>query len=281
LLETDAVRDFFTALNAETKLKKELSLIVPQIKEMGGTVTDIKDILQNPELVSYLTDPLLTAEKRAERIKKYLDAIRAGKDIDIKLGITVDESQEELSRRASELFGFLERAAQREYKPKIINAEKEVKNAQDAVDKIQQRIDAIQTKIDLEQRTLETTIGRKIENYQEQVNDLQRTIEMQFDRPIEAIQNEISALERGIDLDFDRPLAALQEVSSDLSNDLTLMDKAAESINEKYDAQAKALQDVANINQRIRNASVNNFSGWDIYLINTFEKLGFEIKKQT
>ncbi len=36
----------------------------------------------------------------------------------------------------------------------------------------------------------------------------------------------------------------------------------------------------SNINQRIRNASVNNFSGWDIYLINTFEKLGFEIKKQ-
>ena len=251
LLETDAVRNFFTALNSETKLKKELSLIVPQIKEMGGTVSNIKDILQNPELVSYLTEPLLTAEERAERIKRYLDAIRAGKNIDIKLGITVDDSQEELNRRASELFGFLERAAQRDYRPKIINAEKEVKNAQDAVDKIQKKIDAIQANIDLEQRTLETTVGRKIENYQEQVNDLQRTIEMQFDRPVEAIQNEIGALERGIELDLDRPLAELQERSSDLSNDLTLMDKAAESINEKYDLQSEALKKVADVNQQI------------------------------
>jgi TP901 family phage tail tape measure protein len=248
-----AIQDFLDSLGTENKLKESFFDIVPSVLAMGGTLKDIEAILNNPALMKSFVDPLATAELKSQRIQKYLDAIRTGKAIDIKFDLLLDpgKAAEELKKKADELFGFLERAAQREYKPKIINAEKEVKNAQDAVDKIQKKIDAIQAKIDLEQRTLETTIGRKIENYQEQVNDLQRTIEMQFDRPIEAIQNEIGALERGIELDFERPLAALQETSSDLSNDLTLMDKQAESINEKYDAQEKALQDVANINQQI------------------------------
>jgi chromosome segregation ATPase len=186
-------------------------------------------------------------------MQEYLAAVRSGEAIDITLDLVINPNKaaEELKKQADELFGFLERAAQREYKPKIIDKEKEVKNAQDAVDKIQVKIDDIQKNIDLEQRKLETGITRTIEQYQEQVSDLQRTIEMQFDRPIEAIQNEISALERGIELDFERPLSALQETSSDLSNDLTLMDKQAESINEKYDAQATALENIANINQKI------------------------------
>jgi TP901 family phage tail tape measure protein len=163
---------------------------------------------------------------------------------------TIDNTKK-LKDKAEELFGFLERAAQREYKPKIINAEKEVKNAQDAVDKIQDKIDAIQSDIDVQQRELETQISRKIEDYQEEVNDLQRTIEMEFDRPIQEIQKEISALERGIELDFGRPLEALQETSSDLSNELTLLDRAADAINKKYDAQEEALNKVADANQRL------------------------------
>ena len=35
-----------------------------------------------------------------------------------------------------------------------------------------------------------------------------------------------------------------------------------------------------NVNERIRNASVNNFSGFSYQLITSFERLGFEIKKQ-
>jgi hypothetical protein len=253
LAGSKAIQNFLDSLGTENKLKEDFFAIVPQVMALGGTLKDVEAILNNPTLMESFLDSFASAEDKSKRILDYLDAVRTGKAIDIKFDLLLDpgKAAEELKRKADELFSFLDRAAQREYKPLIINAEKEVKNAEDAVDKIQKSIDSIQTKIDLQQRTIETTITRKIEDYQEQINDLQRTIEMQFDRPIEAIQNEISALERGIELDFDRPLAALQEVSSDLSNDLTLMDKAAESINEKYDAQAKALQDVANINQRI------------------------------
>jgi TP901 family phage tail tape measure protein len=250
---SESIRNFLKNIGEENTLKQSFAAILPTFKELGATTKDIENVLNNPTLMQSFVDGFATAEQRAERMKKYLDAVRTGDAIDIKFDLIInpDKAKEELKKKASELFSFLERAAQREYKPLIINAEKEVKNAQDAVDKIQKNIDSIQAKIDLEQRNLETGITRKIEQYQEQINDLQRTIEMQFDRPIEAIQNEISALERGIELDFERPLAALQETSSDLSNDLTLMDKQAESINEKYDAQAKALENVSNINQQI------------------------------
>jgi TP901 family phage tail tape measure protein len=250
---SEAIKNFLDSLGTENKLKENFLGIVPSILAMGGTLKDVENILGNSTLMQSFVDPLATAEIKTERIKKYLDAIRTGEAIDIKIDLLInpDKAKEELKKKADELFSFLERAAQREYKPKIIDAEKEVKNAQDAVDRVQVKIDAIQSKIDLEQRKLETGITRDIENYQEQVADLQREIETQFDRPIQAIQNEISALERGIELDFDRPISALQETSSDLSNDLALMDREAESINERYDAQATALENVANINQQI------------------------------
>ena len=253
LAGSKAIQDFLDSLGTENKLKEDFFAIVPQVMALGGTLKDIEAILNNPTLMQSFLDPFADAATKTERIKNTLNAFRTSEAIDIKFDLLLDpeKAAEELKQKAEELFGFLERAAQREYKPLIVNAEKEVKNAQEAVDKIQNKIDAIQKNIDTQQRNLETEIGRKIEDYQEQVSDLQRTIEVQFDRPIEAIQNEISDLERGIELDFERPIAALQEVASDLSNDLTLMDKAAESINEKYDAQAKALQDVADVNQKI------------------------------
>jgi hypothetical protein len=253
LSRSEAIANFLKEINEENTLKQSFAEIVPDFQKLGATAEDIETVLNNPKLMQSFVDKSATTAENTKRMKDYLDAIRTGEAVDLKFDLIINPNKaaEELKRKADELFGFLERTAQREYKPKIIDKEKEVKNAQDAVDEIQLKIDNIQKNIDLEQRKLETGITRTIEQYQEQVSDLQRTIEMQFDRPIEAIQNEISALERGIELDFERPLSALQETSSDLSNDLTLMDKQAESINEKYDAQAKALEDVSNINQRI------------------------------
>jgi peptidoglycan hydrolase CwlO-like protein len=250
---SESIRNFLKNISEENTLKQSFAGVLPIFQELGATTKDIENVLNNPTLMKSFVDGFATAETKAERMKKYIDAVRSGEAIDLKFDLIInpDKPKEELKKKASDLFSFLERAARREYKPLIINAEKEVNNAQNVVDKIQANIDTIQSKIDLQQRNIETEITRKIEQYQEQIGNLQRTIEMQFDRPIEAIQNEISALERGIELDFERPLSILQETSSDLSNDLTLMDKQAESINETYDAQAKALQDVANINQQI------------------------------
>jgi len=230
---SEAIKNFLDSLGTENKLKESLLGIVPTLLAMGATTKDIENILGNSELTKSFVDPLATAERKAERIQKYLDAVRKGEAIDIKFNVIInpDAAKEELKKKADELFGFLERAAQREYKPKILNAEKEVKNAQAAVDGVQAEIDSIQKGIDKEQRK----------------------IELEITRPIEDMQEEISDLQRDIELEFDRPLAALSDESSLLSEQLVFIDKAAENINSKYDAQAEALTKVSEINSDIIN----------------------------
>jgi hypothetical protein len=228
---SEAIKNFLNSLRTENTLKEDFLKIVPQVLALGGTVKDIEAIFNNPTLMESFVDKSATAEQIMERIKKYLDAVRSGEAIDLKftLMFNPDEAKNELKKKAEELFGFLERAAQREYKPKIINAEKEVKSAQDAVDAVQKEIQGIQDAIEKEQRSIEKEITRPIEDFQEEISDLQRVIE----------------------LEFERPLAALSDESSMLSEELTVMDKVAEGINKKYDAQAEALTKISDINQEI------------------------------
>ena len=228
-----AIRDFLVALEAENTLKKDFDKIIPRLITMGATTEEIKDILGNPMLMKSFVDEAATAEQITKRIERYLSAIKEGKAIDIKfnLKLSPEEAKNELKQKANDFFSFLERVAQREYKTKIIDKEKEVKKAQDTVDEIQKEIDDIQKGIDIEQRNIEEKITRPIEEYQEQINDLQRTIE----------------------INFERPLAALADESSVLSEQLTLIDKAAEDINSKYDKQEEALQKISDINQDISN----------------------------
>jgi TP901 family phage tail tape measure protein len=226
---SEAIKNFLDSLRTENTLKESFAGIVPSLVAMGATTKDIENILGNSTLMQSFVAPLATAEQKSKRIKEYLDAVRSGEAIDIKFDLIInpDKAKDELKRKADDLFSFLERAAEREYKPKIIDAEKEVKNAQDAVDKVQEKIDAIQSKIDVAQRNIETDITRKIEGFQE----------------------TISSIEDTINTEFDKPIAILQEESSDLANDLTLLDRAADAINKKYDAQEEALSKIAEINK--------------------------------
>jgi hypothetical protein len=95
-----------------------------------------------------------------------------------------------------------------------LELEPQIEIKQDVVDKIQDEIEKIQD---------------VIEEKQEEISDIQREIELNYDRPIEALQREANLL----------------------SNDLTLLDKAANEINERYDKQAEALNKISEINQDI------------------------------
>jgi TP901 family phage tail tape measure protein len=250
LLNSELLK-FFETRTAEINLKKQFAEILPLLKEMGLNTEDIQDILSNPDLARAFIEDLKDGSLESAKLKKYIDQIPNLKKIDIILGISADDAKEELRRKADELFSFLERAAERAFKRPIKAAEDAVKDAQDAVDKTQEKIDGLQETIDKKQRDIEIQITRRVEDYQTAIDNLQREIETSFNRPIEAIQEQIATIERGIELDFDRPIAALQETSSDLSNDLALMDKQAESINEKYDLQVEALSKVSDLNKDI------------------------------
>jgi TP901 family phage tail tape measure protein len=110
-------------------------------------------------------------------------------------------------------------------KAKIKTAEIDVKSVNDSIQKEQDKIDAINLTL-----KYDPGIGQNfLDDLQEKINDTQRSM----------------------DINFDRPLQVLSDRSAVLSNDLTLIDKATEAINEKYDAQEKALQTISQLNSDI------------------------------
>ncbi len=272
LLSSELLK-FFEGRTAELNLKKQFAEILPLLEGMGLKSEDIKAIFSDPDLARAFIKDLQDGVLNSKELAKYIKQIPEMKKIDIVLGFSEDDVEAELQRKADELFSYLERAAEREYQPLILDAEKEVENAQKAVDGVQAEIDKIERNVESLQRKTEINISRKIEEFQEQVSDLQRSIELNFERPIEelnkqinsiektiessfdtpiaSLQAEIEKMQRSIEMGFERPIAALQEEASDLSNELELMDRAAQQINDKYDAQEEALSKISEINQEI------------------------------
>jgi TP901 family phage tail tape measure protein len=112
-----------------------------------------------------------------------------------------------------------------ELKAKIVVEEDAVQKVNDDIQKEQDKIDKINFELKYDSK-----IGQNLlDDIQENINDAQRKME----------------------IDFDRPLQALSDRSAVLSNDLTLIDKATEAINEKYDKQEAALQTISELNQEI------------------------------
>jgi hypothetical protein len=101
---------------------------------------------------------------------------------------------------------------------------------------------------------LEEQVERKyadgLKAAEKQATALTRAIEDLTD-VTDGYQEEIDGMQRDIEIQFDRPIEALNEQSSDLANDLALMDREANKITERYDEQAAALERVNKINQRI------------------------------
>jgi TP901 family phage tail tape measure protein len=110
-------------------------------------------------------------------------------------------------------------------KAKIKTAELDVKSINDSIEKEQDKIDAINLVL-----KYDPAIGQNF---------------------LDDLQERISDAQRSMDINFDRPIQVLSDRSAVLSNDLTLIDKSAEAINEKYDAQEKALQTISELNQDI------------------------------
>ena len=76
-------------------------------------------------------------------------------------------------------------------------------------------------------------------------------INKKYDEIIKGQQKSIETLNKRLNDEFDKKIKAKQERTSMLSNDLTIMDKQAESINEKYDKQITALQEIQRVQEAI------------------------------
>jgi hypothetical protein len=98
---------------------------------------------------------------------------------------------------------------------------------------------------------IEKTYSRPIEGYQQLISGYQRTLEMTYTRAIEEIQKQIEGIQTKIAKEFEKPLSKIQEESTKLSEDLAVMDNAADAINKKYEVQENALTKIAELNQDI------------------------------
>jgi hypothetical protein len=132
---------------------------------------------------------------------------------------------------------------------------------------------ALQNKFDLDNFKLKASIVlaedavKKVnDDIQEQQDKIDKiNLELKYDPNIgqnflDDLQEKINDAQRSMDINFDRPLQVLSDRSAVLSNDLTLIDKATEAINEKYDAQEKALQSISELNQEIASQEKSRIS---------------------
>jgi hypothetical protein len=97
-LQAQAIREFFTNINAENKLNKSFIQVILKLNAMGASLEDINSIMNNPAIMQDLIDGLKDADKGASRVKKTLDAIKQQKSIKIQIQMATPEGQREFFR---------------------------------------------------------------------------------------------------------------------------------------------------------------------------------------
>ena len=97
------------------------------------------------------------------------------------------------------------------------------------------------------------------DKYEDAIDAQEDIIEKAQD-DIENLQENIQKKQRELELQYTRPIEQLSEEATILSNDLAVMDNAAEKINEKYDKRLEALSKIDKVNQRIVNAQKQQLS---------------------
>jgi hypothetical protein len=227
------LKDLLTQTKVDNTLTQSFTKIVPLLSKIGLSAEQISDIFSNPVIAQKFIDDLKDGKINSRDIYNYLNALKSGVKIKVEFDNATPEGLrnqfDTLYDNAMKQFDVQEREVDKKYAGEISAATKAVEAAEKAVTAAQDKIDGLQTKVEAKQREIELSI----------------------DRPIEALNDSISAIEREIEMQYNRPIADLQEESSDLSNDLAIIDKQAESINKKYDDQQKSLEASAAANKEI------------------------------
>ena len=113
--------------------------------------------------------------------------------------------------------------------------------------------------LDLQEKVVEIRYRNAIEQGETAVKNAEKTVDA-IEKEIDGIESSIEKKRRGIELLYDRPIQALQDEGTRLSNNLKIIDTAADAINKKYDQQIEALEKVSSINQEIANQEKSRLS---------------------
>ena len=213
----------------ESDLRKTTNGLIAQKSQFILLNTIVKDNKLSAEMLADANFALaLSSATTTTEVNRLVNAFKAQKAAQEDLAMTqnpIEALQDQFSEvedRINKFFSLANEAIEARFARRILAGEKAVDAAQKQVERSQKEISKIQDAID---------------GIQSKIDDKQREIEIRITRPIEAFQETISSIENTINAQFDKPISILQEESSDLANSLTLLDRAADAINKKYDAQ--------------------------------------------
>jgi hypothetical protein len=227
--------------NAEFKFQSEtFPKLAASLKVAGLAAEDIAEILQDPALAKQLVNDLEDGKIDSKAIADYLNSIKDKKIVEIRAKFNSGDFAGAAApgmELVNKMFAVQEQLIRTGVSASSKALVENVKTLKDENDRFQleiqrinlEKIRPIEKAIEKAQRDIEINITRKIDTYQENINDLQRVIELAFERPIAAINAE----------------------NTIMSNDMEIMNHAAEEINKKYDEQAEALSKVSEIKSQL------------------------------
>ena len=235
-LERQAVLNKAIKANEEFKMYAEMPKLVSQMKELGYSTDQIDAVLGDPQLAKFLVDDLKDGKIDAQAIVDLLNNIEAKKIIDIQVSLNkgdLKEAGDKGRQIVDELFAAQEALIRTGPEAmKMKGNERQIRDLEGQIAPFQRQIELLNDQIEDGQRAIEENYTRPIEDLSEQVNDLNRELEM----------NPFFG---------DRAIKKIQDENNMLSNDLNIINHAADEVNKKYDEQAEALSKVQEINANI------------------------------
>ena len=227
--------------NEEFKFKSEsVPKLAAALKETGMSVENIQTVLSDPALAKELIEDLKDGKIDSKAIADYLNNIKDEKIVEIRGKFNAGDFAGAAAPGmdlVNKMFSVQEQLIRTGVDGRSTAMVKRLKDLKESNEDLQIAIQTItfdfirpiEEAMEKASRDVEINITRKIEEYQEQVNDFQRVIELAFERPIAEINAE----------------------NTIMSEDMNIMNHAAEEINKRYDEQAEALQKVSEIKSQL------------------------------
>ncbi len=227
--------------NADFKFKNEtFPKLASSLKIAGMSAENIATVLQDPALAKQLMADLEDGKIDSKAIAEYLEGIKDEKIVEIRAKFNAGDfaaaaapGMELVNKMFSVQEALIRTGASAASKSMVANVKK-LKNANE----------------DLQLEIQQITFS-KIRPIEEAIQKATRALEMDITRPLEAFQESINDLQRVIELAFERPIAEINAENTILSQDMEVMNHAAEEINKRYDEQAEALAKVSEIKSQI------------------------------
>ena len=192
----------------------------------------------------------LTADKLKNATSAYTDSSKAPQQVGKIATATVDARYKATN---TPIPVISEGATIKSLQKAMETKAKEIDLSSSNLSKAKSAASAVRDQISNAENALQTALDNANAGVDKAIKGVQDVIRG-YENQIKSIEKTIKSREDEIKKRFTDKIEAFNKENQMLSNDLAIMDKAAEDINEKYDKQVEALQEVNKLNQEIIDA---------------------------